>query len=185
MSEDVTRPPWTLAALTFAWGDAYELAYEWDRWVARRRDGQAEITAHTLDFLELAIRENYQRRPVPRAYDPPGATDYLDAPDRDGTWWSEVDEQRQGDTCRIYGRAEAETAEADLDELDEDSGTVRDPETRLILAELRQLFPYWQVSYSAELRTWRAKSRYGAFCKPTIALVWVGLARMGRRIDWG
>jgi hypothetical protein len=179
----MTRQPWTPDALTFAWGDAYELSYERDRWVALRRDGQAGITACTLDLLEQAIRENYRRQAVPRDYDPPGATDYLAA--RDGEpWWGEADEERQGDDCRIYGRAEPERAEAGQEEPGEDANTSLDAETRLILAELRQLFPYWEVAYSAELGTWRAKSRYGSFSEPTIALVWVGLTRLERRTDW-
>ena len=74
-------PPWTLERLAYEWGDAYLFSYCRDRWVALRRDNRSFITAHTLDLLEGAIRENYRWHPVPRAYDPPGATDYLDEAD--------------------------------------------------------------------------------------------------------
>jgi hypothetical protein len=162
--------PWTLEALVFAWGDAYQLSYDRDWWVARRRDGQAEITACTLDLLEQAIQDNYRRRPVPRIYDPPGADAYLDGPENDGTWWGDTGEERPGDNCRTDRRTGPEQAEPG-------------PDVSLVLAELRQLFPLWQVTYCAELGTWRATSRYGSFCEPSIALVWVGLTRLERKVD--
>jgi len=72
-----------LEALAFHWGDAYLLSYFRDRWAALRRDNYRFITADTLTELRNAIEADYENNPVPRAYDPSGATDYLDAGDDD------------------------------------------------------------------------------------------------------
>jgi hypothetical protein len=66
---------------------------------------------------------------------------------------------------------------------DQDGDDALDPDTRIILREVRALFPYWESTYSAELGIWRAKSKHGSFGEPSIALVWVALAQMERRID--
>jgi len=79
----MTSPPWTLASLAFHWGDAYLFSYTRDRRVALRRDRRYFITADTLPELEAAISSNYAKHPVPRSFDPPGATDYLGDPDHD------------------------------------------------------------------------------------------------------
>ena len=140
-------------------------------------DKRSFLTADTLDELEAAIRSDYGRNPVPRDCDPPDATDYLEAPES-GRWWGEGDEEWDGDNCRIYEPAVPQPQGTS------DDGAALDPETALILAELKTLFPRWEVTYSAALGTWTAKSQYGSFCEPTIALVWVGLTRMERKIDW-
>lgn len=163
----MTRREWTLAALAHEWGDAYLLSYCRDRWVALRRDKRYFLVADTLDELEAAVRADYRERPVPRTFDPPNAGDYLDEADgvgEAGTWKSPMPEAVAAD--------------------EQDGDALLGPETRMILAELRQLFPYWEISYSAELGTWMARSTYGSFCEHSIALVWVALARMERRIDW-
>jgi hypothetical protein len=72
-----------LEALTFGWGDAYLFSYSRDRWMALRRDTPRFLTAGTLPGLEEAIEADYRDHPVPRACDPPGATDYLDVDDGD------------------------------------------------------------------------------------------------------
>jgi hypothetical protein len=69
--------------LAFGWGDAYLFGYARDRWVALRRDSTRFLTAGTLTGLEHAIEADYRHHPVPRDYDPPGATDYLGLPDDD------------------------------------------------------------------------------------------------------
>jgi hypothetical protein len=73
----VTAPPATLAAVIFGWGDAYRIGYARDQWAAWRRDTYRLLTASTLTGLEQAIEADYQHRPVPRDYDPPGAAAYL------------------------------------------------------------------------------------------------------------
>lgn len=163
----MTLPPWTLESLAHEWGDAYLLSYCRDRWVALRRDERYFIVADTLDELETAIRADYRKLPVPRAFDPPGADAYLGSSDS-GAWWGDEDEEWDGDNCRIYDRHEAEQTALDLP-------------TSLVLVKLRRFFPTWDVTYSAELKTWIARSSRGSFCEPSILLVWVALAR--RRID--
>lgn len=64
---------------------------------------------------------------------------------------------------------------------EQDSDEAFGPGTHLILLKLRQLFPYWCITYSSELETWIATSEQGSFCEHSIALVWVALARMERR----
>jgi hypothetical protein len=76
----MTRAPVTLASLAFGWGDAYLFSYARDRWVALRRDSPRFLTAGTLPGLEKAIEADYRDHPVPRDYDPPGATGYLSLP---------------------------------------------------------------------------------------------------------
>ncbi len=78
------QQPVTLASLAFGWGDAYLFSYARDRWVALRRDRLRFLTAGTLAGLEQAIEDDYRDHPVPRDFDPPGATDYLDLPGDDG-----------------------------------------------------------------------------------------------------
>lgn len=159
----MTMPPWTLERLAHEWGDAYLLSYCRDRWVALRRDQRYFLTADTLDGLERAIQSDYREWPVPRECDPPGASDYLD--ESDGR-----------DETDGWGPPLAEVAERDGDD-------ALEPETRIILRELRELFPYWEISYSAELGIWRAKSKHGSFGEPSIALVWVVLSQMERKMD--
>jgi hypothetical protein len=68
----------------FGWGDAYRIGYARDQWAAWRRDTYRLLTAGTLAGLEQAIEADYQHRPVPRDYDPPGAAAYLSFPDGHG-----------------------------------------------------------------------------------------------------
>lgn len=150
----MSLPPWTPQALAFHWGDAYVFSYTRDRWVALRRDKRYFIVADTLDELEAAIRIDYRSDPVPRVCDPPGAGDYPGRPEEDR-------DERTGDQG------------------EHNAGL--DPDTAMVLSELRQLFPRWDVTYSAELQTWMAKSRSGSFSEHSIALIWVALARMERR----
>jgi hypothetical protein len=158
----MTMPPWTLERLAHEWGDAYLLCYCRDRWVALRRDRRYFLVADSLDELERVIRSDYRVRPVPREYDPPGAGDYLDGTDEASGWGPPLPEVAA----------------------EQDGDAALDPETRIILRELRELFPYWEITYSAELGIWRAKSKDGSFGEPSIALVWVALAQMERQIDW-
>jgi hypothetical protein len=65
------RPPVTLASLAFGWGDAYDLGYRDDQWIAARRDGRGVLAASTLSGLDAAIEADYRNRPVPRDFDPP------------------------------------------------------------------------------------------------------------------
>ena len=67
----MSGPRWTLAAVTFHWGDAYLITYTRDRWVALRRDTRKFLSGHALDELEAATCADYGRRPVPREFDPP------------------------------------------------------------------------------------------------------------------
>jgi hypothetical protein len=80
----MTGAPVTLETLAFNWGDAYLFSYARDRWVALRRDRLRFLTAETLTGLEHAIEDDHRDHPVPRHFDPPGATDYLDVPGGDG-----------------------------------------------------------------------------------------------------
>ena len=161
----MVTPPWTLESLAYHWGDAYLFCYTRDRWVALRRDRRYFLTADTLDDLEAAISSDYETSPVPRAFDPPDAAGYLDEPDDRHVWEPGLANMTAGD--------------------EQYSDEALDPETRIILWELRQLFPHWEIIYSPQLRTWMAKSKHGSFCEHSIALVWVALARMEhRRIDW-
>ena len=79
----MTSPPVTLASLEFGWGDAYLFCYARDKWVALRRDHLRFLTADTLAALERAIEADHRDHPVPRDFDPPGATDYLSLSDDD------------------------------------------------------------------------------------------------------
>jgi hypothetical protein len=79
----VTGPPPSLETLAFHWADAYIICYARDQWIALRRDTRHFLTADTLAGLETAIEADYQDHPVPREFDPPGATDYLSLPDAD------------------------------------------------------------------------------------------------------
>ena len=61
-----------LDGLRFHWGEAYLIDYLHQkdggvRWVAQRRDSHATVSAETPDALLLAIREDYDREPVPRS----------------------------------------------------------------------------------------------------------------------
>jgi hypothetical protein len=145
-------PPWTLESLAFHWGDAYLFSYIRDRWVALRRDNHSFITADTLAELEAAIESDYTEQPVPRAFDPPSATDYLGTP-----------ENGQGN-------------EPPADDADE----VLDAETHIILCELRQLFPLWRITYSPQLRVWVAKSKRGTLCQSSMVLMCIVLMRIER-----
>jgi hypothetical protein len=79
----VTSQPPSLEALVFHWGDAFLFFYSRDRWVALRRDNHLIIAADTLTQLEAEIQFEYEKNPVPRDFDPPDATNYLDAEDED------------------------------------------------------------------------------------------------------
>jgi hypothetical protein len=45
-----------LDALRMSWGDVYDIGHEYDRWVARRRDGRGALTASTPDELNRQMR---------------------------------------------------------------------------------------------------------------------------------
>ncbi len=92
-----SEPPVTLASLTYHWGDAYMIHYTRDRWTALRRDTRRFLTADTLDGLETAIRADYRDQPVPRDFDLPGLTSYLN-PDNDGDAPDEGEEVLEEDT---------------------------------------------------------------------------------------
>ncbi len=72
----------TLGRLPWHWGGAYEIGYEQDQWLARRRDGHGLLAASTLAGLETVIDADYRHRPVPRDFDPPVSE--ADAGDQDG-----------------------------------------------------------------------------------------------------
>ena len=154
-------PPWTLESLAYHWGDAFLFSYARDRWVALRRDKRSFLTADTLDELEAAIRSDYGRNPVPRDCDPPIEADYPDESGEVAEWgWEE------------YG---------DLDEADGGKDQALDPEMQTILRDLRQLFPFWLITYSPQLGAWVAKSQYGTICENSATFVRIALARIEQR----
>jgi hypothetical protein len=52
-----------LDALRLAWGDAYDIGFEQDRWVARHRDASGDLlTGTTPDELNAAIRADWATR---------------------------------------------------------------------------------------------------------------------------
>ena len=77
----MTGAPVTLESLAFHWGDAYLFGYARDKWLALRRDHLRFLTADTLAGLERALEADHRDHPVPRDFDPPGATDYLSLAD--------------------------------------------------------------------------------------------------------
>ena len=79
----MTGAPVTLESLAFNWGDAYLFGYARDKWLALRRDHLRFLTADTLAGLERALEADHRDHPVPRDFDPPGATDYLSLADDD------------------------------------------------------------------------------------------------------
>ena len=140
--------PLNLESLAFHWGDAYLLCYSRDRWVALRRDNHMIIAADTLAQLEAEIEFDYEKNPVPRDFDPPDMTDYLDTEDED---WNETD----------------------------DGGL--DAETRIILSELRQLFPDWTITYSPQTRVWVAQTSHATICENSMVLVCIALTRIEQK----
>jgi hypothetical protein len=51
-----------LEALRLAWGDAYEIGFESDAWIATSRDAEARaFTADTPDALNAKIRADWAR----------------------------------------------------------------------------------------------------------------------------
>jgi hypothetical protein len=73
----MSGPRWTLAAVTYHWGDAYLITYTRDHWVALRRDTRQFLSGSTLDELEAAIRADYDRQPVPREFDLPDSPEEM------------------------------------------------------------------------------------------------------------
>jgi len=56
-----------LEDLRFHWGDAYSIMHNRDGFQARRKDGRGDwIMRETAEDLLIAIRRDYERRPVPR-----------------------------------------------------------------------------------------------------------------------
>lgn len=93
--EVLTR--YALEALTWHWGEAYEISYSDDgAWSARRRDGLGgALEASAPEELRQAILDDYTLRPVPRDVplhkaDPVPGTAYTAGGPRDGR---EVDER--------------------------------------------------------------------------------------------
>jgi hypothetical protein len=62
-----------LGALSFGWGDAYEIGFddELGYWARRRDNIGGRITAPGPDDLWQAICEDYTLKPVPRDYSAP------------------------------------------------------------------------------------------------------------------
>ena len=61
-----------LEALSFHWGDAYEIEFSDEHgWRAKRRDGQGGwLTGADPDEMYKLISEDYGLRPVPRSFTP-------------------------------------------------------------------------------------------------------------------
>ncbi len=55
-----------LRELKHAWGSAYRITGNLDRWVAVRRDGQGQVSADDPWLLLERIREDYAVSPVAR-----------------------------------------------------------------------------------------------------------------------
>lgn len=66
----------------------------------------------------------------------------------------------------------------DLDEADSGKDQALDPEMQAILRDLRQLFPFWLITYSPQLAAWVAKSQFGTICENSATLVQIALTRI-------
>ena len=176
-------PPQTLDDLAYHWGDAYLLSYARDRWAALRRDRLYFITADTLYELEAAIQADYGSNPVPRDFDPPGATDYLDEPD-DADGWELVladtdaaveqysnkaldPETRPGEAAGVIEAAEAILRQPAADPLP--------------LEELRASFPAWDIHFSVQLHAWIARRHRTTICENSAVLLRTALTLIERQ----
>lgn len=130
----------TLESLMFHWDDGYIFAYARDRWIAIRRDGIWFMAADTLALLETAIEADDQKNPVLSECDPLDLTrDYLAT--------NHVSEPEcPGDLLALIAPA----AEAILRHAAQES---------VILADLRAMFPDWDIHYSAQIRGWIAERK--------------------------
>jgi hypothetical protein len=50
-----------LAAPRLAWGDAYDIGFERQKWIATRRDGGCTVDGDTPDAVNRAIRADWAR----------------------------------------------------------------------------------------------------------------------------
>jgi hypothetical protein len=150
----MSDPPATLESLAFDWGDAYLLSSVRDRWAALRRDAHYFLVADTLARLEELIIADYSKCPVPRDYDPPDASDYLEPPG-------------------------VLTLPDDYDSRDDDEGL--DAETLIVLRELRRAFPLWTIIYSADLDAWIGTTRKTTICQSSAVSLCIALTLIERR----
>jgi hypothetical protein len=136
----MSSDPSALESLMFAWGDAYIFAYARDRWIAIRRDGLMFLAADTLAQLNAEIGFDYGNNSVLSERDGlDAARDYLTA---DHGSPPECTDDLLTQTVRA---AEAIIRRAD--------------ENRLILSQLRALFPDWDIEYCEQIRGWIAKRK--------------------------
>jgi hypothetical protein len=150
----VTSPPPTLAFLAWNWGDAYLFSYVRDRWVALRRDARYFLTAHTLAELATMVEDDYQRNPVPRAYDPPGPAAY---PDLAGVPALPEGGDYAGDDAEL------------------------DAETLIIVRELRRAFPLWKIIYCTQTHTWIGRTRKTTISNSSAVALCISLTLIERR----
>ena len=50
-----------LEALRLAWGDVYDIGFEYGRWIASRRGAEETLTGDTPDALNVRIRADWAR----------------------------------------------------------------------------------------------------------------------------
>jgi hypothetical protein len=136
----VNSGPPTLESLMFAWDDAYIFAYARDRWIAIRRDGLLFLAADTLTQLETEIDFDYGNNPV-------------------------LDECGSLDAARSYLTADYGSPPECTEDLltrtvrAAETITRRAAENRLILSQLRTLFPDWDIEYCEPMNGWIAQRK--------------------------
>jgi hypothetical protein len=133
----MSSDPSALEALVLAWGDAYIFGYARDRWIAIRRDGLLFLAADTLTQLEAEIEYDYGNNPV---------VDECDALDAARSYLTADPGRPPECTDDLLART-ARAAEAIIR---------RAAENRLILSQLRALFPDWDIEYCEHIRGWIA-----------------------------
>jgi hypothetical protein len=151
----MTAPPTTLESLAFDWGDASLISPVRDRWAALRRDAHYFLVADTLPGLEKLIIADHRDNPVPRDYDPPDASDYLQRP-------------------RLVTVPSPEENTPD-----DDKGL--DADTLIILRELRRAFPLWSIIYSTDVDAWIGTTRKTTICQSSAVSLCIALTLIERR----
>jgi hypothetical protein len=162
----VSSDPPALEALMFIWGDAYIFGYARDRWIAIRRDGLMFLAADSLLQLEAEIEFDYGNNPVS------SECDALDAARR---YLTTDHGSRPEPTDELLTRA-VRAAEVIIR---------RAAENRLILSQLRALFPDWDIEYCEQVNGWIAQRKGATIWEDSALDIRIALTLIKQKQDHG